>query len=43
MPYKQWNEEETQKIGLNETIGYCTHTTVLFPSWHRPYLVMYEV
>ncbi|KAJ5833967.1 tyrosinase [Penicillium riverlandense] len=42
MPYKQWNEEETQKIGLNETIGYCTHTTVLFPSWHRPYLVMYE-
>lgn len=22
--------------------GYCTHETVLFPTWHRPYLALYE-
>ncbi|KAK5657068.1 hypothetical protein OQA88_3595 [Cercophora sp. LCS_1] len=22
--------------------GYCTHSSVLFPTWHRPYLVLYE-
>ncbi|KAJ5088929.1 tyrosinase [Penicillium argentinense] len=42
MPYRPWNEDPTQKIGSGQTIGYCTHTTVLFPSWHRPYLVLYE-
>ena len=23
--------------------GYCTHGSVLFPTWHRPYLALYEV
>ncbi|KAI9641438.1 hypothetical protein NHQ30_010245 [Ciborinia camelliae] len=23
-------------------IGYCTHDDVLFPTWHRPYLALYE-
>jgi tyrosinase len=27
----------------NEDTGYCTHSSVLFPTWHRPYLVLYEV
>jgi tyrosinase len=22
--------------------GYCTHTSILFPTWHRPYLALYE-
>ncbi|KAH6659945.1 common central domain of tyrosinase-domain-containing protein [Truncatella angustata] len=22
--------------------GYCTHVSVLFPPWHRPYLALYE-
>ncbi|KAI0777961.1 hypothetical protein BC629DRAFT_620630 [Irpex lacteus] len=22
--------------------GYCSHTSVLFPTWHRPYLALYE-
>lgn len=22
--------------------GYCTHSSTLFPTWHRPYLAMYE-
>jgi len=23
--------------------GYCTHVSILFPPWHRPYLAFYEV
>ncbi|MCJ1417075.1 hypothetical protein MMC32_003414 [Xylographa parallela] len=23
-------------------IGYCTHSSVLFPTWHRPYVALYE-
>ena len=23
--------------------GYCTHTIALFPTWHRPYLALFEV
>ena len=23
--------------------GYCTHGSVIFPTWHRPYVVLYEV
>ncbi|KAH8647567.1 common central domain of tyrosinase-domain-containing protein [Tricladium varicosporioides] len=22
--------------------GYCTHQSILFPTWHRPYLALYE-
>ncbi|MCJ1287371.1 hypothetical protein MMC26_006720 [Xylographa opegraphella] len=23
-------------------IGYCTHSSILFPTWHRPYVALYE-
>ncbi|KAI3329304.1 Di-copper centre-containing protein [Xylariaceae sp. AK1471] len=26
----------------NEKVGYCHHVSILFPTWHRPYLVLYE-
>ncbi|KAI0009769.1 Di-copper centre-containing protein [Xylariaceae sp. FL0662B] len=26
----------------NEQSGYCTHVSILFPPWHRPYLALYE-
>ncbi|KAI1828051.1 Di-copper centre-containing protein [Xylaria intraflava] len=26
----------------NDKIGYCHHVSILFPTWHRPYLVLYE-
>ncbi|ODH17048.1 hypothetical protein ACO22_06311 [Paracoccidioides brasiliensis] len=41
MPYLPWNGEEVPKNGPKPT-GYCTHSTVLFPSWHRPYVALYE-
>lgn len=38
-PYTPWN-------GVNFAPGagggYCTHSSTLFPTWHRPYLAMYE-
>lgn len=27
----------------NQWGGYCTHGSVLFPTWHRPYVMLYEV
>lgn len=27
----------------NQWGGYCTHGSVLFPTWHRPYVLLYEV
>jgi tyrosinase len=26
----------------NANNGYCTHVSILFPTWHRPYLALYE-
>ncbi|KAK0108702.1 hypothetical protein ONS95_003493 [Cadophora gregata] len=26
----------------NEQNGYCTHVSILFPTWHRPYLALFE-
>ncbi|KAI0402806.1 Di-copper centre-containing protein [Xylaria palmicola] len=26
----------------NDNLGYCHHVSILFPTWHRPYLVLYE-
>ncbi|KAF8860872.1 Di-copper centre-containing protein [Acephala macrosclerotiorum] len=26
----------------NEQNGYCSHVSILFPTWHRPYLALYE-
>jgi tyrosinase len=42
MPYKAWDGVE----GLSDFGsfgGYCTHSSVLFLTWHRPYLALYEV
>ena len=40
-PYQPWDEEEyTAAAG---GAGYCTHNSILFPSWHRPYMLLYEV
>ena len=41
LPYTPWD-------GVQPTPGwawggYCTHGSVLFPTWHRPYMMLYEV
>ncbi|KAH8662913.1 hypothetical protein BGZ60DRAFT_412262 [Tricladium varicosporioides] len=39
-PYIPWNNVGTGPV--SSWGGYCTHTSVLFPSWHRPYLALFE-
>ncbi|CRG91699.1 hypothetical protein PISL3812_08750 [Talaromyces islandicus] len=36
-PYRSWDNVE----GTYQT-GYCTHGSVIFPTWHRPYLALFE-
>ncbi|KAI9050966.1 hypothetical protein LZ554_005076 [Drepanopeziza brunnea f. sp. 'monogermtubi'] len=39
-PYIPWgNAEQADNAPLT---GYCTHTSVLFLPWHRPYLALFE-
>lgn len=39
-PYKAW-DDVLPTPGNNDS-GYCTHVSTLFPTWHRPYLALYE-
>jgi len=39
-PFMPW-DEDTDAQTANE--GYCTHDSLLFPCWHRPYTLLYEV
>ncbi|ERF74869.1 hypothetical protein EPUS_03253 [Endocarpon pusillum Z07020] len=36
-PYRSWDG-----VNGNYQRGYCTHGSTLFPTWHRPYLSLYE-
>ncbi|KAH8653928.1 tyrosinase precursor [Tricladium varicosporioides] len=39
-PYRPWGGVKgTNNPGWQ---GYCTHTSILFASWHRPYLALFE-
>lgn len=38
-PFKPWDDVQ---FTPGQSGGYCTHEIVLFPTWHRPYLALYE-
>lgn len=38
-PYKPWDNV----TGNGNMAGYCTHSSILFLPWHRPYIALYEV
>ncbi|KAI5778031.1 hypothetical protein EDC01DRAFT_713255 [Geopyxis carbonaria] len=38
-PFEPWTYTPAQHPGQ---LGYCTHASVLFATWHRPYLVLLE-
>ncbi|OAA58708.1 tyrosinase precursor [Cordyceps fumosorosea ARSEF 2679] len=40
VPFQPWNGVQPAP-GASQS-GYCTHSSVLFPLWHRPYLALYE-
>ncbi|KAL8742761.1 MAG: hypothetical protein Q9190_004809 [Brigantiaea leucoxantha] len=37
LPYHSWDGVSGQNLA-----GYCTHASILFPTWHRPYLALFE-
>ncbi|KAG9248530.1 hypothetical protein BJ878DRAFT_476387 [Calycina marina] len=39
-PFQPFNGIQATKG--NENSGYCTHISILFPTWHRPFLAFYE-
>lgn len=39
-PYQPWQYPDSATE--NPFYGYCTHASVLFMTWHRPYLVLFE-
>ncbi|TVY34882.1 Polyphenol oxidase [Lachnellula subtilissima] len=43
-PYISWDNVGSDPTGTQNGIptGYCTHGNTLFPTWHRPYLALYE-
>ncbi|KAK6521474.1 hypothetical protein TWF506_001687 [Arthrobotrys conoides] len=41
-PKIPWDEETTTKAPDNDWGGYCTHNSILFPTWHRPYMLLFE-
>lgn len=41
MPFKPWNG--VKGLASFQFGGYCTHSSVLFVPWHRPYLALFEV
>ncbi|KAJ8453836.1 hypothetical protein ONZ51_g13376 [Trametes cubensis] len=40
LPYVSWNGVGEESPA--EAAGYCTHSSVLFPTWHRPYVSLFE-
>ena len=42
VPYVPWQNDEKITKPVVSNAGYCTHRSVLFVPWHRPYLLLYE-
>jgi tyrosinase len=40
-PFVPWDEDGTKVA--NAKSGYCTHNSILFCTWHRPYMLLFEV
>jgi tyrosinase len=38
-----WDGVQASKTDRSLNTGYCTHNNLLFSTWHRPYLVLFEV
>ncbi|KAK6337080.1 hypothetical protein TWF718_009866 [Orbilia javanica] len=41
-PSIPWDENTENQTPGGGTGGYCTHNSILFPTWHRPYMLLFE-
>ncbi|KAK0223503.1 photo-regulated tyrosinase [Armillaria fumosa] len=42
LPYIQWDGSGSTKPVSTRWGGYCHHGSTLFPTWHRPYVALFE-
>ncbi|OCL03657.1 Di-copper centre-containing protein, partial [Glonium stellatum] len=46
LPYTTWPNfswnKDIPKVSGQSALGFCTHTSILFLTWHRPYLALFE-
>lgn len=48
-PYEPWNGVDRKVMGKKAVTadsrrgGYCAHSSILFGTWHRPYVAFFEV
>ncbi|PPJ60917.1 hypothetical protein CBER1_06201 [Cercospora berteroae] len=46
LPYRRWPDEDWNKDMSADPVkgapGFCTHTSILFLTWHRPFLALFE-
>ncbi|KAJ7190769.1 photo-regulated tyrosinase [Mycena pura] len=42
LPYIQWGGSGGKEPVDGSWGGYCTHGSMLFPTWHRPYVALFE-
>ncbi|PCH38806.1 Di-copper centre-containing protein [Wolfiporia cocos MD-104 SS10] len=43
LPYNRWGDSGPVEFEDGDAFGgYCTHGSMLFPTWHRPYVALYE-
>ncbi|KAJ6468219.1 tyrosinase [Mycena sanguinolenta] len=42
LPFMSWNNSGATRDKDSSFWGYCTHGTTLFPTWHRPYVALFE-
>ena len=47
LPFDTWPDKEFNKNIIPKQLtgfrGFCTHSSILFLTWHRPYLALFEV
>jgi tyrosinase len=45
LPYQPWDGAGQKPVDTSPDAwqGYCTHGNVLFPTFHRPYVMLFEV
>lgn len=41
-PNQAWNNDIPRKPGTKRIDGFCTHSSIIFLTWHRPYLSLFE-
>ncbi|KAJ7611568.1 tyrosinase, partial [Mycena polygramma] len=42
LPYQPWDGSGAKPVDPEGWEGYCTHGNVLFPTFHRPYVMLFE-